>query len=198
MDLSRLTENGISVKDGMDYTGSEDKYISAIQRYYKGFENNAKAVRELLASSDTENYCIKVHALKSNSKMIGATELAKAFEELETASRNNDIVFINEHTEPSLKLYEEVIDIIKPIGEMETVKVSGEISADEAREAAAMLLEALDDFDDELSSELASKLMGYPFRMTQKQKLKEALDDIGNFMYDEAAELIKEITSCIE
>ena len=68
----------------------------------------------------------------------------------------------------------------------------------EAKETASKLLEALDDFDDDLSMELAEKLTGYPFRMTQKGKLKEAVGLIGEFMYDEAAELIKEIMPAIE
>ena len=59
-------------------------------------------------------------------------------------------------------------------------------------------MEALDEFDDELSSQLVSKLAGYPFRMTQRQKLDEAADNIGNFLYDEALELIKEIYTAIE
>ena len=47
-------------------------------------------------------------------------------------------------------------------------------------------------------SKLAAKLSGYPFRITQKTKLKEATDYISDFMYDEAAALIREILPAIE
>ena len=63
---------------------------------------------------------------------------------------------------------------------------------------AAQLLEALDDFDDDLSAELVKKLSGYPFRLTQKDRLAEAAAFIGDFLYDEAAEIIKEISGEIE
>ena len=86
--------------------------------------------------------------------------------------------------------YGEVIDIIRPIGEAESVFVPGELSGDEAKKTADELLSALDDFDDERSSELANKLTGYPFRITQKEKLKKAIDLIADFLYDEAADLI--------
>ena len=95
-------------------------------------------------------------------------------------------------------MYKGVIEVLRPIGEMETVKVAGELTADEARKTADELLAALDDFDDDLSALLAGKLMGYPFRLTQKQKLREAAQYIGDFMYDEAAELIREIIPGIE
>ena len=130
--------------------------------------------------------------------MIGANELGDAFEELELAAKEGNTVLIKTKTQPTLAVYDEVIDAIRPFGEMESVKVAGEISAEEAREVAAKLLEALDDFDDDLSAELAAKLAGYPFRMTQKQKLRQATDYISDFMYDEAMKLIKEIIPAIE
>ena len=60
------------------------------------------------------------------------------------------------------------------------------------------LLAALEDYDDELSKELAIKLSCYPFRITQSNKLTEASGYIDDFMYDEAAELIREIYPHIE
>ena len=198
MDLSFLNENGISTEEGIGYTGGEEKYISALQRFVKGYENNRDQVKEFLATSDTEGFCVRVHSLKSNAKMIGADGLALAFEELENASRRFDLAAMKEKTGPALDLYADVIEAIRPIGEMEPVKASGEISAEEARETADKLLEALDDFDDELSAELVRKLKGYPFRLTQKEKLKEAEEHIADFMYDEAAELIREVIPSIE
>ena len=198
MDISFLDEKGISTKDGIGYTGSQEKYISTIQRYFKGYESNKQSVEDYLAASDLKNYCIKVHSIKSNSRMIGASHLGDLFEELETASRNNDLETIKAKTDTALKEYSDLIDILRPIGEMEPVKVSGEISAEEAMKTADRLLEALDDFDDELSSELVKKLLGYPFRLTQRQKVKEAEDHISDFMYDEAAELIREVIPSIE
>ena len=58
--------------------------------------------------------------------------------------------------------------------------------------------QALDDFDDELSLELAKKLLGYPFRITQRDKLNEAIALIEDFMYDEAADIIRDIEPTIE
>ncbi|MBO7333631.1 MAG: Hpt domain-containing protein [Lachnospiraceae bacterium] len=198
MDLNWLDKNGISTKDVIAYTGGEDKYISAVQRFFKSYESNRNAIEDLLAASDLEGYCIKVHSLKSNSKMIGANALSTQFEQLENASKNGDADYVKENTATVLKMYKEVIEVLRPIGEMETVKVAGELTADEARATADKLLAALDDFDDDLSAELAGKLMGYPFRLTQKQKLREAAQYIGDFMYDEAAELIREIIPGIE
>ena len=42
-DISWLDEKGISTKDGIGYTGSEERYIAALQRFFKGYEKNRKA-----------------------------------------------------------------------------------------------------------------------------------------------------------
>ncbi len=189
---------GLSTEDGVGYTGGGDNYAAALQRYYRGYEGNRKAVEDYLAAGDVANYTIKVHALKSNSKMIGARELAASFEALELAGKRGDAAFLAEKTQPALAAYGALIESLRPIGEADTVRPPDEISADEARETAEQLLAALDDFDDELAAELAAKLAGYPFRPTQKAKLREAKTHIEEFLYDEAAELIREIVPAIE
>ncbi len=197
-DLSFLDGSGIDIKTGLDYTGGEDKYLSALQRFYNSYEKNRTKVEDFFSAKDYESYMITVHALKSNSKMIGAMDLSKAFETLEMAARNNETAVIESETAAALAEYQKLIEILKPISEMGDLKAPSEISAEEAKSVAEKLLEALDDFDDELSKELAVKLSGYPFRLTARDKLKEAEKYIDDFMYDEAAELIKEIAPTIE
>ncbi len=193
-----LSEQGINVDEGLGYTGGGDKYAAALQRYFRSYESNRAAVEALLAAGDADGYAIKVHALKSNSRMIGADGLADAFEALELAAKRGDAAFLGENTPAALAAYEKLIALLRPIGEAETVRAPDEISAAEAKETADRLLAALDDFDDELSAQLAEKLAGYPFRPTQKEKLRAAARNIGDFLYDEAAELIREIVPAIE
>ena len=130
--------------------------------------------------------------------MIGASALADAFAGMEAAAKADNADLIREKNPSVLSMYADVVEVLRPIGEAQAVKADGELSAVEARKIADELLTALDDFDDELSAERAGKLMGYPFRLTQKEKLKKAADNIGDFMYDEAAELIREIIPAIE
>jgi HPt (histidine-containing phosphotransfer) domain-containing protein len=192
-DYEKLREAGIDTEAGLGYTGGEDKYASAIWRYYKAYKDNISRILTYLNEEDYENYAITVHALKSNSKMIGATQLFREFEALEGAAKAKNPIRMKASTEKALMEYRTLIEALKAIGEQDEIKAEGEIGAEEARETADKLLEALDDFDDELSLELAKKLHNFPFRLTQRGKLEEATDFIRNFMYDEAVALIKEI-----
>ncbi len=197
-DLEWIAGLGIDIKTGLDYTGNEDKFVSAIQRFCKGYEKNKSKIDEFYGAGDYENYMITVHALKSNAKMIGAMGLSKMFETLEMASRNGDKATVDGNNAGTVNAYKDLVDKLKPVCELGDVKAPDEITAEEARETADKLLEALDDFDDDLSKELVNKLSGYPFRITQKEKLKEAIGFVDDFLYDEAAEIIKEIYETIE
>ncbi len=197
-DINRLTEAGIDTQTGIAYTGSKDKYISALQRFYKSSDKNREKISAYLASEDIESFAITVHALKSNSKMIGAMDLASMFETLELAAKNSDRPAVDANINKTLDEYECILKVLSPLGEMDTFMASDEISAKEALETADALLEALDDFDDDLAASLVKKLAGYPFRITQREKLKTAAENISQFMYDEAAGIIREIYSAIE
>lgn len=198
MDITWLSETGLDTKTGISYTGGQDKYISALQRFYKNYEKNRAKVCEYLQAKDYENYMITVHALKSNARMIGARDLSTLFETLETAARNNEIGLIEPQNAVALKEYDELIQKLAPIGAMGDVRAADEISAEAARETVDKLLEALDDFDDEEAKKLTKVLSGYPFRLTQAEKLKEAAAFIEDFMYDEAAGIIRQIAPAIE
>ena len=197
-DLESITGAGIDLKTGFDYTGGQDRYVSALQRYYKSSESNKEKIRDFLNREDTDNLEILFHAIKSNSLMVGALSLSDRFALLETSSRDGDLAAVNSNIEETLNEYEKILEVLKPLGEMERLKAEGELTGEEAKETADKLLAALDDFSDDLAAELISKLAGYPFRITQMNKLRKAADLINDFMYDDAAELIKEIIPSIE
>ncbi len=198
IDLKWLNDVGLDTQTGISYTGNDRKYLSAVQRFYKNYEKNKAKVEESFVAKDYENYMITVHALKSNAKMIGAEKLSEHFESLEMAAKNGDGDFIEGVSPVVMEEYAKLIVALEPIGKMGDVRNADEISADVALETANRLLEALDDFDDEGSKALAAKLSGYPFRITQAGRLKEAIAFIEDFMYDEAAEIIREILPAIE
>ena len=198
LNLDFLQDMGLDTQEGISFTGNPEKYISAIVRFYGNYEKNRDKVNEYLGAGDIENYMITVHALKSNAKMIGAMELSKRFEALETAARNGDKAVMDNDTPATMDAYKKLIDSLEPLGAIGDVKAADEISGDEARDLSDKLLEALDEFDDELSKELIAKLEGYPFRITQMEKLKQAKACINDFLYDDAADLIKEIMPAIE
>ena len=191
--LQKLRELGFDTDSGIAYTGSPGKYISALARYAGSSGDIIAGIREHLGSGDMERYTIAVHAAKSNSKMIGHTGLFRGFESLEAAGKRNDTAFIDANNDRILEYYALTAEQLAPFTEKPAGDAAPVLSRAEAEDTAEKLLEALDDFDDEASAELAAKLSGYPFGETDMEMLGRAEKHIGSFMYDEAAELIREL-----
>ena len=196
-DIFKLEECGINVNLGIEYTGSREKYIRAIQHYFEAYDTNRTRVTQALDAMDMENYVITVHSLKSNSKMIGATELSSGFEVLEMAGRDGDIATVKAETPTILDYYDILIENLKRYCDYSDDPDAEIITADEARAIKDELLEALDEYDDELSARLVAKLFGYPFDDKYRTKLRNAKALIDDFMYDEAADIIREIAAAI-
>ncbi len=66
---------------------------------------NADEIEEYWKKKDWENYTIKVHALRSSAKLIGASSLAGQAEILEKAGHNSDTEVIFQNTERLLNDY---------------------------------------------------------------------------------------------
>ena len=196
--FDNLTVAGFDIETGVSYTGSEERYVSALQRFYRSYPKMSAAIAESEKSEDLDTYTRNVHSLKSNAMMIGAEKLSRKAQELELAGRGGDLAFIHAETPILAELHAKCIDALSPFGEMERVRIAGEISGAEARQIGGELMQALDDFDDDRSAALLNRLSGYPFRLTQKNLLNDARDHIENFEYDEALDLIKKVLEQIE
>ncbi len=68
---------GISVSDGLKYTGSADILEEALKEFYDDIDSKAAAIEKYAAEKDYKNYTVLVHALKSSARLIGAKELSE-------------------------------------------------------------------------------------------------------------------------
>ncbi len=198
LEFDDLQGQGINVDEGIGFTGSKEKYLAALQRFYRRAEKNIESISDDSSRKKGDELTITVHALKSNARMIGADRLGSIAEEMELSGKAGDYDKQLSLTDELLGEYRKVLDIIKPYGEMQEVHPSSEISADEATRAGKALIDALEDYDDEAALEQLHILMHYPFRFTLINVLKNAEADIKDFEYTEALLKARRVISQIE
>ena len=116
--MEQVIALGVDLRAGLEYTGGNDKYASALQRFYKSSANNKKKLKEFYEQRDLENFSIIVHGLQSNAKMIGALSLSSKFEALEIASKNKDMEAFKRTIKPALEEYENLLEVLKPLGDI--------------------------------------------------------------------------------
>ncbi len=105
----------IDVKEGLKNNADADMYVSMLGIFYRSIDEKSAEIRSFYKQQDWKNYTIKVHALKSSARIIGALELSNLAQELEDAGNANDTEKITEKTDGFLSMYEEYKNTLSPI-----------------------------------------------------------------------------------
>ena len=85
---ARYEESGILDYDAaLKYLAKDALIEKTARQFYDDIERGIGEIERLVSAGDYENYKIKVHALKSSARMIGATALSAQAAELEALSR---------------------------------------------------------------------------------------------------------------
>ena len=86
-------------------SGSEEAFLSVLKIYYDSYEVKSGEIQKFFDSEDWENYTIKVHALKSSSRLVGAIQLGNDAEAMEMAGKERDTGYITAHHEALMNEY---------------------------------------------------------------------------------------------
>lgn len=110
--LVELEQAGINVQQGISYCGDKEGLREIISIYHSEGERRNHQLEQFFEEEDWKNYVITVHALKSNSKGIGASELAELALNLEMAGKENRIPYILEHHGELLEKHSKLLAVI--------------------------------------------------------------------------------------
>lgn len=134
---------GISVKDGVKNCGSSEAFCKTIKTFYDTLIEKADEIEKAYNDEDWKLYTIKVHALKSSARIIGAAELSKMAERMEDAGKNDRIAEIRQETGPLLKLYRSYADRLSVLEDGQEEDTREEIPADVLEDAYGALSELI-------------------------------------------------------
>ncbi|MBR5089946.1 MAG: response regulator [Ruminiclostridium sp.] len=97
-DSDKLASAGIDVKAGLGYSANDESiYAELLDEFAATFDEKISALDGFIAEENWNDYNIKVHAFKSNARMIGAESLSSQALKLEEASGNEDTGYVKEN-----------------------------------------------------------------------------------------------------
>lgn len=106
----------IDTAHGMEYSmDDKDMYKDMIQMFVDQREQNLSDINGAFEKKDWDNYRIKVHGLKSNSRLVGGMDLGDLAEKCEHAARDKDEATILAEHQNLLALYDETIAALKAV-----------------------------------------------------------------------------------
>ena len=149
---------GLNPETGIANCGSEENYLSALKIFYESIRTKADEIEHYFEEEDWKNYTIKVHALKSSARIIGALLLSGQAADLEEAGNRGNFVSIRENTGSLLQVYRGFEDALAPI-----FAAPADGAADERPEAdAATIADAyhsIGEFADQMDYDLVEMVL---------------------------------------
>jgi CheY-like chemotaxis protein/HPt (histidine-containing phosphotransfer) domain-containing protein/anti-sigma regulatory factor (Ser/Thr protein kinase) len=177
------TETGLRRVNGLT-----DMYIGNLKLFHRKLAADGEKMSAYLSDGDIKAFSIIVHAMKSVLAGVGAAGLSDTAYRLETASKDDDAEYCNEHfpdfIENLLALHSK-LSLIFPMeesGKEEKEKGDAAYLTENVQKA----IEAINDFNVDSSIDMVSKLTAYDFGGDVNTMLTAALTALKQYNYDEA------------
>ena len=177
-----LAASGVlDTKEGLKRCGTAEVYADAVKEYVENIMDTADEIERLFQAEDWNNYTIKVHALKSTSAIIGATEVSEKAKELEAAGNVGDIHTIRENTAPLLEEYRRLFETLSVPDKSKSRDGLPVISMEQLSEAYEAVKEIASAFDYKGVSDVMKALEEYripPEEADRYEKLRKAVKNM--------------------
>ena len=109
----------LDLSAGVTNCGDHEDYLDALYIFYSSVDEKADELESFLEHEDWTMYALRVHALKSMARLIGAKKLGKTAAMLEAAAREENYSLIKRETGDFLKSYREFKNSLSPIEDEE-------------------------------------------------------------------------------
>ena len=183
--LFHLSE--LDVGSGLGHCGNGKSYMTTLKMYLDTAPQNADEIENFWASKDIRNTTIKVHALKSTSRVIGALELGEYAARLEKAGDMGDTETLDRELSDLLSRYRKLAEDLKPLnehGEAGGDDTRPLITAEELREAFRALSEFCASFDFDSVVHIAESLEKYRIPEDEATRVDAIIKAVDNFDYE--------------
>ena len=182
----------INVDEGIKNSGGISQFIFSLKMFLDTIDGNAKVINDAYEAGDIRLYTIKVHALKSSFRIIGALEMSKLAESLENAGNKDDKEYIDKYTDDLLKDYMEFKDKLSRLDseDREDDSDKQEISKDELEDAYGALREMIPQMDYDAVEMILDQLKEYRLPKEDKDKMSEMAKKLKVFDWEGMEALI--------
>lgn len=174
--------DGLDVQKAMSFLGNEELFWSVLKEYYRVIDKKCSLIQEYEQKEMWREYTVEVHALKSASRQIGATDLAHTAEQMEAAGNAENAALIHKITPGMLEEYMFYKGILAPYFTKETEAQSGRAAdQDEIMSLFAAMEEAMENLDMDAMEKVIQDMNQYSYDDVQQkvfEKLQNAVEDI--------------------
>ena len=173
-------EDWLDISEGIKFSQELETYLPLLKVFYESIQKNAKEIDGYYKTEDWKDYTIKVHALKSSARLIGATKFGEEAQSLENAGKCEDIDYIREHHEEFIAKY---ISFAAPLAKVFAVTETEEEKPEANENMIEGFLEGIEfavgDEDGELLADIFTEMDEYSIPKEQSvlfEKIRSAAE----------------------
>ena len=194
--LAPLVGQGwIDLPSGIENSGSAEAYLPLLKVFYDTLEERADEIDGLYATGNIENYTIKVHALKSSARLVGATAFGEEAQKLENAGKSGDMEYIRAHHGAfldTLRSFREPLSAVFPAEEKPAAPDRPEADETQLAEAYRKMRTAADEMDCDRLEEILADLETYSVPAREEELLGKLKRAVAEFDYDAVLALLQD------
>ncbi|MBE5822468.1 MAG: response regulator [Butyrivibrio sp.] len=176
----------IDVGSGLTHCGSSESYMETLRMYLDSAERNAEEIERYYSAKDLKNTTIKVHALKSTSRVIGALELGEFAARLEKAGDRGDVETLDRELGELISKYRQLAKDLEPLRECREDKEDDRalISDEDLKEVFRALLEFCNNYDFDSVVNLVENLEKYRIPEDEATRVDAVKKAVDNYDYE--------------
>ncbi|WP_051204947.1 DegV family protein [Butyrivibrio sp. VCD2006] len=178
-------------------SGSEDAFKAALEIFYDSIERKAEELETYYRDEDFKNYTIKVHALKSSCKLIGALGTSEKAQRLEDAGKAENIEYIRENHSVFIEEYKGYKSALSKVFEKDEAESAAK---DDRPVADDFLMESLyeglhdaaESMDVDAMEEVLKEIEGYAIPKKESEKFNKIAEKVSQLDYEGVLSILDE------
>ena len=179
---------GIDWNEGLKNCGSKEVLMAAVYDFIHTADMKAEEIREYFNNEDIRNYTVKVHALKSAARLIGAMQLSGDAKYLEKCGDTENLNEIRRLTDTLLNEFYALSHALKENFREE--KKEHDISLNDLKEAYAEIKEKAAAFDFDAVDKIIKMLSDYNIPESEKKNFDRLRTAVMNVDLDGIMEIV--------
>ena len=188
----------IDIKAGLKNSGSDDAFQTVLKIFHDSIPAKYGELSDCYEREDWKNYTVKIHALKSSARLVGALELGDKAEKLEAAGKEEDIQYIRDNHEKVMEDYLGFEEKLAPYFAEE--KEAGDEAvnkppADEAmmKDVYEGMREAAEAMDCDMLEDIINEIGAYAIPEAEKERFETVRQKADLYDYDGILEVLSDV-----
>ncbi|MBQ9459126.1 MAG: response regulator [Oscillospiraceae bacterium] len=183
--------DGLDVPAGIRYCGTTESYLETLAIYAKGAASTAEELESLRRAGDAAGLTVKVHALKSASRVIGAESLGALAEKLEAAGKAGDSQSLTGGLDELLVRFRALwTQLAAALPEPAAAQPLPLLTQKELRDTYDALRELVESMDFDSITFVAERLAKHRFPEEERERCEKICRAAENFDWDEIGGLL--------